>query len=112
MVSQNLNKYGLAFDYIDLVLSGINGDFENDNVYRRILNSCFRNSVHGYYKHLCGEYDTASSFGMWFACNAIKNNHIPSHSILNGISRPFNNVLIYNQDNMKNHCMILSRKKF
>jgi 3-oxoacyl-(acyl-carrier-protein) synthase len=105
-----LFNHGLVPDNIDLVLSGLNGDFENDKIYNRILNCCFKNSGHGYYKHLCGEYDTATSFGMWFACNAIKRNHIPSHSLLNEKSRPLNHVLIYNQDNMKNHCMILLRR--
>jgi 3-oxoacyl-[acyl-carrier-protein] synthase II len=106
-----LRKCNLVFEDIDLVLCGLNGNFENDKIYYRILNNCFKNSVHGYYKHLCGEYDTASSFGMWFACNVMKNNHIPSHSILNAKSRSLNHILIYNQENMKNHCMILLKKK-
>jgi 3-oxoacyl-[acyl-carrier-protein] synthase II len=106
-----LTKFNLAFDAIDLVLAGINGDSENDIIYKRLLDCCFRNSTHGFYKHLCGEYDTASSFGLWFACNAIKKDYIPSHSKLNTISRPLNHVLIYNQDQMKNHAVILLRKK-
>lgn len=106
-----LSGLSLDFDAIDLILTGLNGDFENDKIYYRLLTSCFKNSIHGYYKHLCGEYDTASSFGLWFACNAIKNDHIPSHSKLNMITRPLKNVLIYNQDSLKNHSMILLRKK-
>jgi 3-oxoacyl-[acyl-carrier-protein] synthase II len=107
---KTLLKHNLAFDDIDLVLSGINGDFEKDKIYNSILKSCFNNSIQAYYKHLCGEYDTASSFGMWLACNAIKKKYIPQHIILKPKKRSLNHVLIYNQDNMRNHCMILLRK--
>lgn len=106
-----LSQFSLDFDAIDLILTGLNGDIENDDIYKRLLASCFKKSVHGYYKHLCGEYDTASSFGLWFACKAVRNDYIPAHSKLNLISRPLNHVLIYNQDKMKNHSMILLRKK-
>jgi 3-oxoacyl-[acyl-carrier-protein] synthase II len=107
---KTLLEQNLTFDNIDLVFSGINGDVENDKIYNSILNSCFSNSIHAYYKHLCGEYDTASSFGMWFACNVIKHNQIPGYARINAINRPLNHILIYNQDNMRNHCMILLKR--
>jgi 3-oxoacyl-[acyl-carrier-protein] synthase II len=105
-----LKNHNLVFDDVDLILSGINGDVENDRIYNEILNTSFSKSIQSYYKHLCGEYDTASSFGMWFACKAIRKNYIPQHSLLNTNKRTINNVLIYNQDNMRNHCVILLKK--
>jgi len=59
-------------------------------------------------KHLCGEYDTASSFALWLASEIILAQRVPE-SILLGDRLPvrLNNILIYNQLRGINHSMIL-----
>lgn len=105
-----LKRFNLSPSDIDLIISGINGDNKNDQIYFELLNTVYTASTQAYYKHLCGEFDTASAFGLWFAANAIKSNHLPNHAIIQDKRKNLKNVVLYNQDNLKNHCLILLRK--
>jgi len=108
--NQVLRKNMLTIANIDIIFSGINGDINNNEIYFEIINSVYNDSTHAYYKHLCGEYDTASAFGLWIAAKAIKNNNLPKHFIIKDKERSIDNVVIYNQDNFKNHCLIVLKK--
>jgi 3-oxoacyl-[acyl-carrier-protein] synthase II len=108
--SKILNKSNLSAENIDLIICGLNGDKINNQIYYDVLNSIYKDSTQAYYKHLCGEYDTASAFGLWFAANVIKENHLPKHSEIQTKKSDFKNVVLYNQDNFNNHCLILLRK--
>jgi len=96
---------------IDLVLLGINGNVEEDYVYDSCMNQVFKNSHIAWYKHLCGEYETASGFALLLAAQILKTQHIPEFIKLQ--SAPTNavkNILIYQQRNNLNHCFtVLSR---
>lgn len=105
-INESIIKTGISPEDIDLVITGINGDKENDEIYYNVLDQ-FPLSTHAYYKHLCGEFDTASAFGMWFCAKAIKEKAIPSHSVISDKHRPIKNVLLYNQNNFSDHSMIL-----
>jgi len=110
-VSAALAKEGLQTSDIDLVVLGNNGDITNDTIYKTLTNNLFPESVHAYYKHLCGDYDTASAFGLWFFAHAMKAQILPDHCILNKKrARMINRVLLYNQDHFKNHALILLSK--
>ncbi len=111
-LSKNLNNRlqdaGLSFDDIDLVLFGYNGDSISDTYYHQVKDMIFDNHVHGYYKHYCGEYDTSASFGVWMATRIIKQNDVPENVILGKRKKDkINNVLLYNQENNKNHSFIV-----
>jgi 3-oxoacyl-(acyl-carrier-protein) synthase len=109
-ITEVLEKNNLTVSDVDLIISGINGDKENDAVYLDLMNSHFPESMHACFKHLCGEYDTASAFGLWFGTQIIRNQTIPNHCLLNNMKKQFNRIIIYNHDHFKDHSLILLSK--
>ena len=98
----------LEINDIDLVLMGSNGDQIFDQVYDKLSNGFFNGISIGKYKHLCGEYDTASSFALWIAANIIRNQQIPATISNNSHQKkPLKNILIYNHFRNINHSLIL-----
>jgi 3-oxoacyl-(acyl-carrier-protein) synthase len=93
---------------IDLVISGKNGDVRNDEIYKALGNSIFKNIAPANYKHLCGEYTVASSFALWLASNIIKTGVVPEVVLENKLKiiAP-KNVLIYNHYQNKYHSLML-----
>lgn len=105
-----LQKNQMQPSDIDLLLTGLSGDVETDIYYEDIAENIFPETTHACYKNLCGEYFTASSFGLWNAACCIKNNSIHPVQIVDGVSpRKIKNVLLYNQYKHKNHSLILLR---
>jgi 3-oxoacyl-(acyl-carrier-protein) synthase len=96
---------------IDLIILGNNGDINFDDTYNELSEGLFYNTQQAYYKHLCGEFNTASSFGFWLASKTIKNQHLPQITKLNTVKNSsFNYVLLYNQYRGQNHSFTLLRK--
>ncbi len=84
---------------IDWVLAGLNGDQRYDPVYHEILGELFPGGVPlAAFKHLCGEYLTASGFAMWAAAHAIREQRIPGVMKINpgGTQAGIDNILIFN----------------
>ena len=93
---------------IDLVLLGINGDNRFDHLYYELTKTMFRNNVCAYFKHLCGEYHTASSFAMWMAAAILKEQSIPDFIRINNMKEcKLKNILIYNNYRNLSHSFIL-----
>jgi 3-oxoacyl-[acyl-carrier-protein] synthase II len=110
-ISSFINKNSLSESDIDLVILGNNGDSNFDKIYNDIESSIFSNNAIAYFKHLCGEYDTASSFAMWVAAKIIKENKIPKVLLKNGsVVGEVRNILIYNHFRNINHSLILLGK--
>lgn len=106
-----LSASGINVSDIDLVLLGINGDNRTDHLYYEFANSLFPGTPLAYYKHLCGEYHTASGFALWLAANILKRQTVPEVIRINELSRkPIRNILIYNQYYNVNHSFILVAK--
>lgn len=102
-----LYKNSIGANEIDVVLLGINGDLEYDGYYN-IAQQIFANQSQVYYKHLSGEYNTASSFGVWVACNIIKHQAISEHILINtSVKSSIKKVLLYNQYKGRDHSLIL-----
>ena len=72
-----LSENELKTEDIDLVLLGINGDSRIDSIYSNIGTKVFEDKRLGYFKHLCGEYKTATAFGMWLAAQILEKQQIP-----------------------------------
>jgi len=107
-VTSMLSASGLVISDIDQVLLGINGDNRNDYIYYDFAKTLFPSTPLSYYKHLCGEYHTASGFALWLAANILKRQTIPEIIRLNDFHRePVKNILIYNQYYNVNHSFIL-----
>jgi 3-oxoacyl-(acyl-carrier-protein) synthase len=93
---------------IDLVISGKNGDVRNDEIYRALGGSIFKNIALANYKHLCGEYTVASSFALWLASNIIKKGVVPEVVLENKLKIIVpKKVLIYNHYQNKYHSLML-----
>ena len=103
-----LKKNNLTQKDVDVVILGKNGDNKFDDIYYDLKENIFTNSICTHYKHLCGEYLTASSFAMWIGANILKNNIVPEAlKINNKPVKELNNILIYNHNRNINHSLIL-----
>ncbi len=60
----------------DLILSGENGDIRELEFYRQ-LQGILGDVPWGRFKHLCGEYPTAQSAGLWFAHHMLREQKVP-----------------------------------
>ncbi len=110
-VSVFLSENGLTVGDIDLVISGNNGDIAFDGYYQTLADDLFGDTPQAYYKHLSGEFDTASGFALWLAAKIIKTQTVPDVVRLNHLQAPkLKNILLYNQYRGENHSLTLLRK--
>lgn len=103
-----LEKNNLESTDIDVVLYGLSGDSAFDEVYYSVMKSTFLNSTAAYFKHLCGEYHTASAFALWLAAKVIQHKQAPASITINKQKKEdVKNILIYNHFRNINHSLIL-----
>lgn len=109
-ITSFLDKNHLKIQDIDVVVLGNNGDINFDTYYTAV-GSLFSQIPQVYYKHLCGEFNTASAFGFWVAASILKNQAIPQVVKMNSIEKAnFSKVLLYNQFQGKDHSLVLLSK--
>ncbi|MDR3679066.1 MAG: beta-ketoacyl synthase N-terminal-like domain-containing protein [Flavipsychrobacter sp.] len=77
-ISDFLSAHKLSVQDVDLVIDGRNGDVIHDSLYRSLQETIFSSVPIASYKHLCGDYPTASSFALWLAYSIIKAGKVPS----------------------------------
>ena len=105
-----LAENGMDEQDIDLVILGYNGDVDFDGYYDRLSKGLFASTAQVYYKHLSGEFDTASGFGFWLANKILKHGRVPDAVRLNSVEVPSpKTLLIYNQYRGENHSLTLLR---
>jgi 3-oxoacyl-(acyl-carrier-protein) synthase len=105
-----LASNNIKIENLDAVVLGNNGDMEFDNYYD-VADSIFKSTPQIYYKHLSGEYNTASAFGFWIASNILKNQEVPSILKKNTLGKEsYRTILLYNQYQGKDHSLILLNK--
>ncbi len=103
-----LDRNDLKLNDIDVVILGINGDVDYDHYYSNLQDTIFKNTPQLYYKHLSGEYNTATAFGFWTACQIIKEQKIPKILKLNDrVNSAIKNILLYNQYRGEYHSFTL-----
>lgn len=96
---------------IDAVILGYNGDAQFDNYYKGLAETCFQNTPQIYYKHLCGEFNTASAFGLWVGAKIIKLQEIPAIIRANScLKSEYKHILLYNQFRGLDHSFTLLSK--
>ncbi len=106
-----IEKQGLTLNDIDAVILGNNGDVSFDHYFENLQNSIFSNIEQLCYKHVIGEYHTASAFSYWLACKIFKVNNVPSILRVNNIeAKEYKNILLYNQYRAKNHSIALLQR--
>lgn len=93
-----LKSHELAPEDIDWFISGKNGQEATDAVYTELEHSLFPHALHSSFKEQCGEYQTASSYALWMAAKALKEEASSRYA------------LIYNQYQGINHSVILIKR--
>ncbi len=104
-----LEKNNLKKEDIDLVLLGLNGNADTDDVYYHLADNYF-NTNYAYFKHLSGDFHTVGSFALWFAANVIKHQTVPEVARFrkeNFTEKPIKNVLVYNHFREVDHSIYL-----
>lgn len=105
-----LKNHDCGIEDIDLVVLGYNGDINFDGYYQVLSEGDFANTPQAYFKHLSGEFDTASAFAFWLSSKIIKTALVPDIIKLNTLDSAAKTILIYNQYRGKNHSLVLLKK--
>ena len=110
-LSAFLAFHNLTIANIDAVVMGYNGDVDSDLYYKQLTATVFESTPQIYYKHLSGEYDTASGFGLGLAAKIVQTQTIPAIVQINNLEKDiYKTVLLYNQYNGIDHSFILLNK--
>lgn len=103
-----LGRNGLTEVDVDMFVLGRNGDSFGDGIYLDLERLLPESCGIAYYKHLCGEYMTSTSFALWLAAQMLHTQKMPDVIIKNPVSgRQLRRILIYNHHRRKEHSLIL-----
>lgn len=103
-----LDSNNLTITDIDAVVLGYNGDVESDLYYKNLSEITFADTPQVYYKHLSGEYDSASAFGLWVGVKIFQTQTIPEIVKINGLEKSvYKTILLYNQRSGIDHSFTL-----
>ena len=106
-----LAKYLPAGQTIDLFLSGENGDNRTLHFYTACESLLADDTAVARFKHMCGEYPTASAVGLWYACHVLQIQNIPQHMLKKSTAKTtYQNILMYNNFKGGQHSFILISK--
>lgn len=106
-----LKSNSLILSDVDLLILGYNGDVETDNYYKLLSLNTFVKTPQVYYKHLSGEYNTASAFGLWIGAKIMKTQEIPEILKVNTFEKTaYKTILLYNQYKGIDHSFTLISK--
>lgn len=106
-IEEFLTKNNLANTNIDAVILGFSGDVKSDIYYTKAM-ELFTGSSLLYYKHLSGEFNTASGFSIFMACHILKNQEIPEMMMINDLKKgEIRNILLYNHLGGNDHSLVL-----
>lgn len=107
VLNQFLTENSYNPEDIDALILGCNGSIY-DNYYKEATNCFSESTLQLEYKHVIGEYFTASAFGLYLGFSILQEQCIPETLIKNGNSKtPLKTVLLYNQFKGRDHSFIL-----
>lgn len=72
-----LTENGMTTEQVDVFVNGAGGDIFKDRWINDVQQNLFGHAAHVRFKHLTGEYATASSFALWLGALILKNQTIP-----------------------------------
>jgi len=106
-IADFLTRNDLKHEDIDAVILGFSGDATSDAYYTKAMDA-FKNSALLYYKHLSGEFNTASGFSTFMACHILKEQQIPDIMMINSEKKTeVKNILLYNHLAGNDHSLML-----
>ncbi|MBE4951235.1 beta-ketoacyl synthase N-terminal-like domain-containing protein [Chryseobacterium culicis] len=109
-IQKFLVQNNLSNQDIDAVILGFSGDAASDVYYTKALD-LFPGSSQLYYKHLSGEFNTASGFSIFMASHILKEQQIPEIMMINSQKKErVKNVLLYNHLAGHDHSLVLLEK--
>ncbi|MBY0425336.1 MAG: beta-ketoacyl synthase chain length factor [Cytophagales bacterium] len=103
-IQQALHSANCTARDIDLVIWGYNGNAAEDSIYHDVKSALFHDTPSAAYKHLSGEYHTASAFALWLGAKILKTQQVPAVVRLD--NRPIEKIkriLIYTHFQGTNH---------
>ena len=105
-----LDEAGMSIDDVSAVMLGKNGDAVNDTVYEVLRKRFFKKIPAIHYKHLCGEYSTASAFGWYVAVRLLQSGRL-SETVLPSkeLKKTIENILLVNHSQSVNYSLVLLR---
>jgi len=93
-----LKLHSLLLTDMDVCLMGFSSDIDFDKQLRELLPVIKEETIAAHYKHLSGEYHTASAFALWTATKLIEKQQLPEVlAISNKKPNGIKHVLIINQ---------------
>ncbi len=82
---------------IDVTVLGQSGDAASNPIYQSLCSGLLKDIPQYAFKHLCGEYATASAFALGMLANSVlKNKPLPAHCMLNKEVGEMKNILLIN----------------
>ncbi len=106
-----IKKHAGVNEKTDLFLSGENGDNRTLKFYTSCEKLLGKGTPVARFKHLSGEYCTASSFATWLACYMLREQKAPNHLLKKPVEAFVpKNILLYNNYKGIQHSFLLLRK--
>ncbi|AHM59734.1 3-oxoacyl-ACP synthase [Flammeovirgaceae bacterium 311] len=103
-----LKQCGTTASKLDAVLMGFTGNRQDDAVYEALGKKLFNQIPLLRFKHLCGEYFTASAFGLHLAAAMLQRQQLFAGTLVKGeVKEPLQKILIYNRSQGKYHSLML-----
>lgn len=102
-----ISKHLPAGEKIDLFLSGENGDNRFVKYYRDSEAAMPEGCAIARFKHMTGDFTTATGPALWLACQVLQQQHIPEHMLKTGPSAGYKHILLYNNYKGYQHSFIL-----
>ena len=103
-----LQSVSLKPEEIDAIMMGYNGYAAEDKFYLDLHKSLFPDKPVLSFKNLCGEYFTASAFGLHLAAKTLQHQQAFPNTLLAGeLKQPLNKLLLYNLSQGRYHSLIL-----
>ncbi|NGM65721.1 beta-ketoacyl synthase chain length factor [Sphingobacterium sp. SGR-19] len=96
---------------LDAVILGYNGD-EQDDLFYSAVQQTLPSATPLYYKHLSGQFDSCSAFGLAAAAFILKYQTVPPvlyWNEKNPAKTAWKNILLYNQYKGKDHSLVVVR---
>ena len=109
-----LQNEGITAAAVSVLLSGANGHAAYASDFAA-LEAMLPASVPLYYKHLCGEYDTAVSFALWLGQRILETQEIPHDLVQTKTTRPLHvacsYIILYSNYFGRNQSLLLLRRE-
>lgn len=106
-IEKILNDLNIGVNDIDVLISGENGDSNSEPAFNNIK-TLFPSSTLTAYKHLVGEYNTASAFALWLGSKILEKQSIPEAIKTNDKTKDsINKILIHHYTPEYHHSFIL-----